>query len=105
MVLHCTLLLARHIRHDTHANSQFPIGSLTLLTNALATAFDSLFFKVVGTMMTVSVLALWTVVALPTLRGFIRGTLFVAPCLDNLPKPPSEPAHAEEKSKRASTSV
>ncbi|KAI5481548.1 sulphite efflux pump protein [Pseudohyphozyma bogoriensis] len=69
----------------------FPLGSLNLLTYSLATTFDSMFFKVVGCMMTFSVLSLWLLVFIPTVIGFFRGTLFPAPCLQSLP-----PAYVEK---------
>ncbi|GAA6008114.1 hypothetical protein JCM10207_007034 [Rhodosporidiobolus poonsookiae] len=64
----------------------FPLGSLTLLTFSLATVFDSIFFKVCSAIFSFAVLALWTVVFIPTCVGFFRGTLFAAPCLQSLPK-------------------
>ncbi|GAA5821876.1 hypothetical protein JCM10212_004297 [Sporobolomyces blumeae] len=64
----------------------FPIGSLCLLTFGLADTLDSLFFKVVSTILTFLVFVLWTIVFVPTLIGFFKGTLFAAPCLANLPK-------------------
>ncbi|KAL8277179.1 hypothetical protein RQP46_010427 [Phenoliferia psychrophenolica] len=63
----------------------FPLGSLTLLTYSLGTTFDSLFFKVVGVMMTFCVTLLWTVVFIPTALGFFQGTLFPAPAGDGDP--------------------
>lgn len=41
-------------------------------------------------MMTFCVIALWTIVFIPTVTGFFRGTLFPAPCLAALP-----PAYVE----------
>lgn len=62
-----------------------PVGSLNLLTYALAQTFDSMFFKVVGTIMTFSVVSLWAAVSVPTVIGFYTGSLFPAPCLIKLP--------------------
>ncbi|GAA6024022.1 hypothetical protein JCM11491_000535 [Sporobolomyces phaffii] len=64
----------------------FPIGSLCLLTFGLADTLNSLFFKVVSTILTAVVFVLWVVVFVPTAIGFFRGTLFASPCLANLPK-------------------
>ncbi|POY72038.1 hypothetical protein BMF94_4908 [Rhodotorula taiwanensis] len=64
----------------------FPLGSLTLLTFSLARIFDSIFFKVCSTIMTGAVTLLWVIVFVPTCLGFIRGTLFAAPCLQALPR-------------------
>ncbi|ORY73240.1 voltage-dependent anion channel-domain-containing protein [Leucosporidium creatinivorum] len=63
----------------------FPLGSLNLLTYSLGNLFNSMFFNVVGAMMTFCVVALWTIVFIPTVTGFFRGTLFPAPCLAALP--------------------
>lgn len=41
--------------------------------------------SVVATIMTAAVTALWTVVFVPTVVGFFKGTLFLAPCLASLP--------------------
>ncbi|GAA5909046.1 Ssu1p [Sporobolomyces salmoneus] len=64
----------------------FPIGSLCLLTFGLADTLNSMFFKVVSTILTALVFVLWVCVFIPTAMGFFRGTLFAAPCLANLPK-------------------
>ena len=61
------------------------VGSLNLLTYALAQTFDSMFFKVVGTIMTAAVVLLWAAVSVPTVIGFYSGSLFPAPCLVKLP--------------------
>lgn len=61
------------------------VGSLNLLTYALAQTFDSMFFKVVGTIMTACVVSLWVLVTIPTIKGFWTGSLFQAPCLVKLP--------------------
>lgn len=86
----------------------FPIGSLNLLTYGLGTAFDSMFFKVLGTVMTALVVFNWAAVFFPTLKGWWTGsresmhdsgdaravlrssicrrlTVFQAPCLVKLP--------------------
>lgn len=36
--------------------------------------------------MTLVVFCMWWLVAVPTVRGFLRGTLFDAPCLSSLPE-------------------
>ncbi|GAA5897798.1 hypothetical protein JCM5296_006077 [Sporobolomyces johnsonii] len=75
----------------------FPLGSLTLLTFSLAEVFDSMFFKVVSTILTLTVFCLWIVVFIPTAVGFLRGTLFPAPCLQALPKEYVEKVGTSEK--------
>ena len=47
--------------------------------------------SVVATIFTFLVFALWTVCFVPTALGFVRGTLFPAPCLSKLP-----PAYIEK---------
>ncbi|KAF7970464.1 hypothetical protein HWV62_23869 [Athelia sp. TMB] len=64
----------------------FPLGSLALLTFSLGNSFDSLFFKVIASGMTLVVFTMWWLVAIPTTRGFFSGTLFEAPCLSTLPE-------------------
>ncbi|KAF7981402.1 hypothetical protein HWV62_33907 [Athelia sp. TMB] len=64
----------------------FPLGSLALLTYSLGNSFDSLFFKVIASGMTLVVFIMWWLVAIPTTRGFFSGTLFEAPCLSTLPE-------------------
>lgn len=71
----------------------FPLGSLALLTFSLGTSFDSSFFTNVAAAFGWVVFALWCVVAGPTLRGFLRGTLFPAPCLASLPPEYVEKVH------------
>ncbi|GAA5845590.1 hypothetical protein JCM5353_005702 [Sporobolomyces roseus] len=83
----------------------FPIGSLCLLTFGLADTLNSMFFKVISTILTFVVFVLWVAVFVPTAIGFFRGTLFAAPCLASLPKEyvekvgtpkPSRPPSAHE---------
>jgi hypothetical protein len=45
-----------------------------------------MFFKVLGTIMTACVVLLWIAVSIPTVHGFITGSLFQAPCLVKLPE-------------------
>ncbi|CEQ38659.1 SPOSA6832_00133 [Sporobolomyces salmonicolor] len=79
----------------------FPLGSLTLLTFSLAEVFNSMFFKVISTILTLTVFCLWIVVFIPTAVGFLRGTLFPAPCLQALPKEYVERVGTSEKSRAA----
>ena len=63
----------------------FPLGSLTLLTFSLGTSLSAPFFSVLATILTALVGLLWAVVFVPTCIGFVKGTLFPAPCLTSLP--------------------
>lgn len=85
----------------------FPLGSLNLLTYSLATSFDSMFFKVVGTIMTASVVLLWACVSVPTVRGWYTGSIFQAPCLVKIPellqKAGGEKARQTESAQRPGT--
>lgn len=72
----------------------FPVGSMNLVTYALGNAFDNMFFKVLGTILTGIVIVCWVIVTIPTVNGFRRGTLFEAPCLADVVK--REQQHKEE---------
>ncbi|KAJ6034067.1 uncharacterized protein N7446_007636 [Penicillium canescens] len=62
----------------------FPLGVYAANTMELGIELDLMFFKVFGTALSGAVLLLWTVVASRTAYGAWRGTLFCAPCLQNL---------------------
>lgn len=97
------MLCFQLIPHFRFWGFTFPLGSLNLLTYALATTFDSMFFKVVGTIMTASVVLLWAGVSIPTVKGWYTGSsrpyamsayavrklmvvaVFQAPCLVKIP--------------------
>ncbi|PVI04151.1 hypothetical protein DM02DRAFT_586698 [Periconia macrospinosa] len=64
----------------------FPLGVFAISTIEFGIQMTSMFFKVLGTMLSVTVILLWCVVATGTIRGAIDGKLFHAPCLANLPK-------------------
>jgi len=64
----------------------FPLGSLALLSFSLGSSFDSMFFKVIGSAMTCVVFVMWWLVTLPTVRGFLHGTLFEYSCVTSLPE-------------------
>lgn len=64
----------------------FPLGVFAINTIEFGVQMTSLFFKVLGTILSVAVIILWCVVATGTLRGALDGRLFCAPCLANLPK-------------------
>ncbi|OCT46670.1 Sulfite efflux pump SSU1 [Cladophialophora carrionii] len=59
----------------------FPIGTFALACNSLASDIPSEFFRVIGSMVSVSVFLLWLLVAYATLRDVITGgkRLFKAP--------------------------
>ncbi|KAF5123778.1 Sulfite efflux pump SSU1 [Metarhizium anisopliae] len=62
----------------------FPLGVWATCTSMLAINLDSEFFKVATTIISLSVLLLWMMVASRTLRLAVRGDLFFAPCLKEL---------------------
>ncbi|KAK7181310.1 hypothetical protein PSPO01_12604 [Paraphaeosphaeria sporulosa] len=64
----------------------FPIGVFAMATLTLGEEIPSSFFRVVGTVLGVSVLLLWVVVASGTALNMLRGKLFEAPCLRELEK-------------------
>lgn len=47
---------------------QFPLGSMNLLTYGLASTFDNITLRIIGTVMTASVCILWLIVSIPTAR-------------------------------------
>jgi len=63
----------------------FPLASLTLSTLILGTELQSPAFDVIGTIFTFSMIALWAIVFVPTVRGAIKGSkvIFAAPCVSN----------------------
>ncbi|KAI3119881.1 hypothetical protein CBS147330_8411 [Penicillium roqueforti] len=62
----------------------FPLGVYSANTIELGLEMDIMFFKVLGTILSGAVLLLWVLVASRTVHGAWRGTLFYAPCLQNL---------------------
>lgn len=59
----------------------FPLGVYAVSTTMLAKDLPSLFFKVLGTIFSLTVVLLWVVVSIKTARRAIRGELFSAPCV------------------------
>lgn len=59
----------------------FPLGVYAVSTTTLAKELPSAFFRVVGTIFSLSVTLLWIVVALGTLYRAWTGEIFIAPCL------------------------
>ncbi|GAB7365731.1 hypothetical protein MBLNU230_g7068t1 [Neophaeotheca triangularis] len=59
----------------------FPLGVYAVSTTTLAQEIPSAFFRVLGTVFSVSVALLWIVVAVGTLKRAWTGAIFVAPCL------------------------
>ncbi|KAF2801863.1 C4-dicarboxylate transporter/malic acid transport protein-like protein [Mytilinidion resinicola] len=59
----------------------FPLGVYTVATTTLAKDLPSDFFKVLGTIFSVTVVLLWLTVFLKTLQRAATGKLFFAPCV------------------------
>jgi C4-dicarboxylate transporter/malic acid transport protein len=59
----------------------FPLGVYTLATLALGTQTGIAAFSVLGSFMTLALLAFWITVAVRTISGGYRGNLFHSPCL------------------------
>lgn len=51
-------------------------------TVAISEELQSLFFKILGTVFSLSVVLLWIVVSIGTLKKSFTGELFVAPCIE-----------------------
>lgn len=64
----------------------FPLGVFAVATTTLAQELPSLFFKVLGTIFSLTVTLLWVVVVVGTVKRSITGELFKAPCLANWEK-------------------
>lgn len=62
----------------------FPLGVYTVSTTTLGSELPSAFFRVLGTIFSVSVTLLWIVVAVGTLKRAYSGQIFVAPCLKDV---------------------
>lgn len=59
----------------------FPLGVFTVSTVTIAKESPSLFFNVLGTIFSLSVILLWIVVSVGTVRGaLVTGNLLFAPC-------------------------
>jgi len=63
----------------------FPLGVYSASTLQLGQEVPSRFFDVLGTIFSVSVILLWIVVTVGTVKGAWNGALFHAPCLAQLP--------------------
>ena len=61
----------------------FPLGVYAVATTTLAKDLPSGFFKVLGTIFSLTVVLLWLVVSVLTLKRAMAGTLLVAPCVKN----------------------
>ncbi|KAI5452792.1 Plasma membrane sulfite pump involved in sulfite metabolism [Naganishia albida] len=61
----------------------FPIGVFTSATLQFGTELDSVAFKVLGTIFTVTLVILWLTVAFGTALKAWQGVIFMAPCLDD----------------------
>jgi len=64
----------------------FPLGVYTVTTLKLATLVDIAFFKVFGAILVVALALMWGLVAVKTIAGSWKGTLFVSPCISGLRK-------------------
>ncbi|KAJ9107092.1 hypothetical protein QFC20_003817 [Naganishia adeliensis] len=61
----------------------FPIGVFTSATLQFGTELDSVAFRVLGTIFTVTLVILWLTVAVGTAVKAWNGVIFMAPCLDD----------------------
>ena len=77
----------------------FPLGVYTVATTTLAQELPSGFFRVLGTIFSVSVVLLWLVVASWTMAKAWTGEIFFAPCLQEWRQ------GVEEKARRASVAT
>ncbi|KAK2744141.1 hypothetical protein FQN57_004401 [Myotisia sp. PD_48] len=61
----------------------FPLGVYASSTNLIAEKTPSQFFKILGTILSVSVVIVWLIVSFFTLRGTMRKQIPYAPCLSD----------------------
>ena len=61
----------------------FPLGVYSVSTMTLAKELPSAFFRVLGTMFSLTVVLLWIMVSVITLSSALRGKLFLAPCVQS----------------------
>ncbi|KAL7804663.1 voltage-dependent anion channel domain-containing protein [Trichoderma aethiopicum] len=73
----------------------FPLGVWATCANALWQNLDSEFFKYVTTIISLSVVILWILVALRTVQLALTGEMFFAPCLKDL-REKEEPPVSED---------
>ena len=59
----------------------FPLGVYAVATFRLGTTLHLGFFGIVGAVLTVTLAAMWLLVAMKTLAGAWQGNLFVSPCI------------------------
>lgn len=85
----------------------FPLGVFAVSTVTIAKELPSLFFKVLGTIFSLSVVLLWIVVSVGTVRGaVVTGTLLFAPCAAEYEKAFNlRQAEKEEKLAKRSSAV
>lgn len=60
----------------------FPLGVYATATVTISQELPSPFFKVLGTVLSLSEVLLWVVVSVGTLRKVFTGEVFVAPCVE-----------------------
>ncbi|CAN8103919.1 unnamed protein product [Discula destructiva] len=70
----------------------FPLGVFAICAINFGVGMPSLFFKVLGTVLGVTVMVLWCVVAAGTAKGVWTGQIFFSPCLKDLPQRKDEPS-------------
>lgn len=59
----------------------FPLGVFTAATVSIGNVLDSMFFLVLGAMLTCILVVIWLAVTAKTLKGALSGEMFYAPCL------------------------
>ncbi|KAL4975947.1 voltage-dependent anion channel [Aspergillus desertorum] len=62
----------------------FPIGAYAMCTYQIGIELPSAFFRILGTIIALCVVALWVVVSVGTLKGVVSGQMFQAPCLADM---------------------
>ncbi|WP_397449301.1 TDT family transporter [Pseudomonas sp. NA-150] len=88
-MLMAVLITVRYLRNGIPFNLgwwgfTFPLGVYASTTLKLGSVLNLSFFSLLGTLLVLSLVALWVVVMARTVRGAYRGELFVSPCIAGL---------------------
>ncbi|KAF2761031.1 hypothetical protein EJ05DRAFT_461677 [Pseudovirgaria hyperparasitica] len=81
----------------------FPLGVYTVATTTLAQELPSLFFKVLGTIFSLTVVVLWIIVASRTIERSWSGEIFKAPCIKTWEEEQIQKAENKDEEAREST--
>jgi C4-dicarboxylate transporter/malic acid transport protein len=87
-MLLASLITRRYLRNGIPFNLgwwgfTFPLGVYAVTTLKLAEVLNIEFFSLVGALLVILLTLMWLLVAVKTVSGAWKGTLFVSPCINN----------------------